>query len=80
MTDVTGVAIRMPMGDLSHYAQMCRNRPIPLHGTGKPVPYAPVVKYPVYRGGFGKTHQIVLILGEILDLFLKTVDSTREWW
>ena len=39
VTDVTGVAIRIQMGNPSHYAQNRCNCSISPRGTGKPVPY-----------------------------------------
>ena len=55
VTDVTGVAIRIQMGNPFHCAQIRRNRPTTPRGTGKPVPYGSVVSYPIDRwsGGNG---------------------------
>ena len=51
VTDVTGVAIRIQMGNPRHCAQMRRNRHTSPRGTGKPVPYGRMGKACLWSEG-----------------------------
>ena len=52
------MAIRIPMGNPSHYAQILLNRGISPRGTGKPVPYGGIGKVWLWSEG-GRKRNIV---------------------